>query len=311
MKHGIVQEGKAFVAYFNGERVGRAYDQRGAERFFEKANGTFVPRRGRRPANAPVTVAPMIAPEAPRFHINKRFEFLNKTVKMVAKGIQASAVISGSGGLGKSFTVRKALLEAGLNDMTVTLAQDSEGTRVNRSRSFVTVKGYSTPKGLYRTLFENNDSVIVFDDCDSVLKDPVALNLLKGALDSYDTRVISWNSDMRDEDLPRSFIFTGRVIFISNMVEDRIDQAIRSRSAVVDVTMSLQEIIDRMVVMISDDTFLPEYDVGTKTKALGFIDRMKNKMREINLRTLITVCKIVASDEDGQWEELAEYVTCK
>lgn len=309
MKHGIVVEGKAFVAYFNGERVGRAYDKRGAERFFEKANGTYVPRRGRAAANFVAPAVPMVSPTAPRFHINKRFEFLSKTVKMVAKGLQASAVISGSGGLGKSYTVKKALVEAGLTDMTVIRAE--EGTRVNRARSFVIVKGYSTPKGLYRTLFENNDSVIVFDDCDSVLKDPVALNLLKGALDSYDTRVISWNSDMRDEDLPRSFIFTGRVVFISNMVEEKIDQAIRSRSAVIDVSMSLNEIIDRMQVMISEDNFLPEFDQQIKVEALGFIDRFKSKMREISLRTLITVCKVRAADEDGQWEELAEYVTCK
>lgn len=309
MKHGIVREGKAFVAYFNGERVGRAYDQRGAERHFEKANGTYVPRRGRAATTNFVAPAPVIAPTAPRFHINKRFEFLNKTVKMVAKGLQASAVISGSGGLGKSYTVRKALQEAGLTDMTVISAEI--GTRVNRARSFVVVKGYSTPKGLYRTLFENNDSVIVFDDCDSVLKDPVALNLLKGALDSYDTRVISWNSDMRDEDLPRSFIFTGRVVFISNIVEEKIDQAIRSRSAVVDVTMTLQEVVDRMMVMVDDETFLPEFDKSVKYEALGFINKLKDKMREINLRTLITVCKIRAADEDGGWEELAEYVTCK
>lgn len=310
MKHGIVQEGKAFVAYFNGERVGRAYDKRGAERFFEKANGTYVDRRGRAAVTSFVApTVPVIAPTAPRFHINKRFEFLSKTVKMVAKGLQASAVISGSGGLGKSYTVKKALLEAGLSDMTVIRAE--EGTRVSRARSFVIVKGYSTPKGLYRTLFENNDSVIVFDDCDSVLKDPVALNLLKGALDSYDTRVISWNSDMRDEDLPRSFIFTGRVVFISNMVEEKIDQAIRSRSAVIDVSMSLSEIIDRMQVMINEDNFLPEFEQSVKVDALNFIDRCKNKMRDISLRTLITVCKVRAADEDGQWEELAEYVTCK
>ena len=48
---------------------------------------------------------------------------------------------------------------------------------------------------MYRTLFENNKSIIVFDDCDAVLKDPVALNLLKGALDSYGKRIMSWNAD--------------------------------------------------------------------------------------------------------------------
>lgn len=301
MKHGIFKEGNKFNAYFNGDLIKSARVELRAQMEFD-ATVKRAQKKGMRVTTEKVETAP-------KFHINKRFEFLNKTVKMVAKGVQASAVISGSGGLGKSYSVRKALLEAGLNDISVINAE--VGTRINRSKSFVVVKGYSTAKGLYRTLFENNDSVIVFDDCDSVLKDPVALNLLKGALDSYDTRIISWNADMRDEDLPRSFIFTGRVVFISNMVEDKIDQAIRSRSAVIDVSMSLQEIVDRMNVMITEDEFLPEFDFSIKKDAINFIDRIKTQMRELSLRTLITVCKIRASDEDGQWEEMAEYVTCK
>ena len=315
MKNGIFQEKNGrFVVYKDGEKIGtaRAGDKRGAERILEKANGTYVPRRGRAVVNnvTPVEVQPEVE-EQSKFHVNKRFDFLNKTVKMVAKGLQASAVISGAGGMGKSYSVRQALLEAGLRDITTALAEAEDGDRIRRALGFVIVKGFSTAKGLYRTLFENNDSVIVFDDCDSVLKDPVAQNLLKGALDSYDTRVISWNADMRDEDLPRSFIFTGRVVFISNMPEAKIDQAIRSRSAVIDVSMTMQEVVDRMSVMIQDKKFLPQFEEAVKVEALSFIDSFKDKMRELSLRTLITVCKVRAADEDGSWKELAEYMTCK
>lgn len=296
MKHGVYAEGKRFSVYVNDELVKRANLKVHAENFFQKTSKGYE-----KVSFAPTTEQ--------KFHINKRFEFLNKTVKMVAKGLQASAVISGSGGLGKSYSVRKALLEAGLKDYSVLNSEGSAPT--SRYKSFTVVKGYSTAKGLYRTLFENNDGVIVFDDCDSVLKDPVALNILKGALDSYDTRIISWNADMRDEDLPRSFIFTGRVLFISNMTEDKIDQAIRSRSAVIDVTMTLQEVVDRMSVMIKEDEFLPEFENIIKQEALEFIDRKKEIMKEVNLRTLITVCKVRAADEDGTWEEMAEYLVCK
>ena len=172
------------------------------------------------------------------------------------------------------------------------------------------IKGYSTAKGLFRNLYENNDCVVVLDDTDSVLKDPVAINILKAALDSYETRIISWNADMRDDDLPRSFIFTGRIVFISNLPEARIDQAIRSRSAVIDLTMSLQEVVDRMSVMIAESDFLPEFDDTIKQEALTFIDDNKSKMSDVNLRTLITVCKVRASVEDGTWKDMAEYLTC-
>ena len=303
MKNGIYQESNKFVAYFNGEVV---YTGRKQERV-ELEYSRFLKRSGKSSSvqKKDVQVQEQVAA---KFHINKRFEFLQKTVKMVAKGVQASAVISGQGGLGKSYTVRKTLEEMGLTDAS-DLGDMEAGAVLNRVKTFTVVKGYSTAKGLYRTLYENKDSVIVFDDCDSVLKDPVALNLLKGALDSYDVRVISWNADMRDEDLPRSFIFNGRVVFISNMAQNKIDQAIRSRSAVIDVSMTLDEMVDRMRVMIADDEFLPQYDDQIKTDAIEFIASKKDEMKEVSLRSLITVCKVRAED-DADWMEMAEYLTC-
>ena len=303
MKNGIYQESNKFVAYFNGEVV---YTGRKQERV-ELEYSRFLKRNGKSSSvkKKDVQVQEQVAA---KFHINKRFEFLKKTVKMVAKGVQASAVISGQGGLGKSYTVRKTLEEMGLSDSS-DLSNMEVGAVLNRAKTFTVVKGYSTAKGLFRTLYENKDSVVVFDDCDSVLKDPVALNLLKGALDSYDVRVISWNADMRDEDLPRSFVFNGRVVFISNMAQNKIDQAIRSRSAVIDVSMTLDEMVDRMRTMIEDEDFLPQYDDQIKTDAIEFIASKKSEMKEVSLRSLITVCKVRAEYE-GDWMEMAEYLTC-
>jgi hypothetical protein len=134
----------------------------------------------------------------------------------------------------------------------------------------------------------------------------VALNLLKGALDSYGKRIISWNADMRDDDLPRSFNFEGRVIFISNMDQDRIDQAIRSRSMMIDLSMNLDQKIDRMEYIAKSAEFLPEYDAKCKTDALALIREIKTECKEISLRTLISVTKIRASNKD--WKELATYI---
>lgn len=240
-----------------------------------------------------------------RFDINTRFGFVEKLVNMVATGVQPSAVITGEGGLGKTFTVTKTLAENGYKDIS-DLADFQVGSIINTRKCFTTVKGFSTAKGLYRTLFENNKSIIVFDDCDAVLKDPIALNLLKGALDSYGKRIISWNADMRDEDLPRSFEFTGRVIFISNMDQDKIDQAIRSRSMMIDLSMSLDQKIERMEYIAKSDEFLPEYDAKVKKDALDLIKEIKADCKEISLRTLIAVCKVRASNKD--YRDLATYM---
>ena len=240
-----------------------------------------------------------------RYGINERFDFVEKLVTMVASGVQPSAVITGEGGLGKTYTVTKTLEAHGYRDIS-DLAEFQVGTVVNTRKCFTMVKGYSTAKGLYRTLFENNKSVIVFDDCDAVLKDPVALNLLKGALDSYGKRIISWNADMRDDDLPRSFNFEGRVIFISNMEQDRIDQAIRSRSMMIDLSMNADQKIDRMEYIAKSDEFMPEFELDHKMDALALIREISSEAKEISLRTLISVTKIRASNTD--WKDLATYM---
>jgi hypothetical protein len=246
-----------------------------------------------------------VAEKQSKYDINTRFGFVEQLVNMVATGVQPSAVITGEGGLGKTHTVTKTLEANGYKDIS-DLAEFEVGSIINARKCFTMVKGYSTAKGLYRTLFENNKSIIVFDDCDAVLKDPVALNLLKGALDSYGKRIISWNADMRDDDLPRSFNFEGRVIFISNMDQDRIDQAIRSRSMMIDLSMTLDQKIDRMEYIAKSDEFLPEYDASIKTDALALIRSIKTECKEINLRTLIAVCKIRASNKN--YKDLATYM---
>jgi ATPase family associated with various cellular activities (AAA) len=240
------------------------------------------------------------------FSINERFEFVTDLVTMVANRQTPSAVITGEGGLGKTFTVLKALNDSGLKDMSE-LQTMEVGAVVRLSKMFVVVKGFSTAKGLFRTLYENRESVIVFDDCDSVLRDPVALNLLKAALDSYDKRIISYNADIRDEDLPRSFLFNGSVIFISNLSQDRLDQAIRSRSMNVDLSMNTAQKCERMRTLITLPEFMPEFSVAQKNEAMDLIEKHKDAARELSLRSLIKITKIRASNSPN-WEKLARYV---
>lgn len=244
------------------------------------------------------------------FSINERFLILEDFVDMVAQGTIPSTIITGQGGLGKSHTVFAALKRAGkinIDDAEIG-ARFDEGLS---AKSYTVVKGFSTAKGLFRTLFENKNRLVVFDDCDSVLKDPVASNLLKAALDSYDKRVITWNAEAAfggDDDLPKSFIFTGGVIFISNMPMYKIPQAIISRSMPADVSMTRKEIIERMSTIVKSDDFLVDFEMVHKVEALEFIaaNAHRPEIKEINLRTLINVTKARATKPE-HWKRLALY----
>jgi hypothetical protein len=247
-------------------------------------------------------------PTQSKFTINQRFGFLSDMIVMLAKGDQPSVVVTGPGGLGKSHTVTTTLRKAGLKDMSI-LDDYEIGAQVPKN-AFVVIKGYSTPKGLYRTLYENRNSIIVFDDCDSVLKDPVSLNILKGALDSYSKRIISWRADIKDEDLPTSFEFKGRVVFISNMSSSQLDQAIISRSMSVDVTMTATQKVERMRFLVKEKDFMPDFDLVAKNDALNLIAKLADGVKELSLRTLIQVTKIRKSNPNNNWKELAEYAIC-
>jgi hypothetical protein len=285
-----------FIGTVNGKVVIRTKYKWAAENRVNQLSGSKVDFEAQAKAAAERTA---------RFGINERFGFVEKLVDMVAAGVQPSAVVTGEGGLGKTYTVTKTLEKNGYKDIS-DLADFQVGMVINTRKCFTMVKGFSTAKGLYRTLFENNKSIIVFDDCDAVLKDPVALNILKGALDSYGKRIISWNADMRDDDLPRSFNFEGRVIFISNMSQDSIDQAIRSRSMMIDLSMTPDQKIDRMEHIALSSDFMPEYERSHKQDALGLIRELGSEAKEINLRTLISVTKIRSANKD--WKELATYM---
>jgi DNA polymerase III delta prime subunit len=210
------------------------------------------------------------------------FNDMTNLVDMVASGINPSLVISGAPGLGKTFLTVKQLQEKGLKN----------------GIDFIHVKGRSTAAGMFITLYENSNKLIIFDDCDSVFKDKDAINLLKGALDSYDKRTISWLAakPLKDEDgenLPRFFDFEGKIIFITNVSSSKIDPAIKSRSFIIDIDLNADQMLARM------KDLLPEIEPGVdslklKRDALNALRAINKKYDnvQLNFRSLIKAIRI-------------------
>jgi hypothetical protein len=223
-----------------------------------------------------------------QFTINQRFDFLNNLTFMVIDGVTPSLIVTGEGGLGKTHSVTESIKSTDMSDS-----------------EYVFFKGYSTARGLYNTLFDNNGKLIIFDDCDSVLEDKVALNILKSALDSYEKRTISWMAKMnKSDEYPQQFDFTGRIIFISNKSKENMNEALLSRSLTVDLTMTPDDKIERMDSILN--SILPEYTLDAKKEALDFLKEVKNEV-SLNMRMLIMVTKI-RSTYPTTWRDMAKYM---
>ena len=217
-----------------------------------------------------------------QFDVNQRFQFLGQLTRMVINKSAVSLIVTGAGGIGKSYCIKREIMRK----------------RLVKHDDWVLIKGFSTPRGLYRILWENNNKLIVFDDCDEVLEDKIAKNLLKGALDSYDEREIHWITKTSDESLPDSFEFTGQIIFISNKGQDSVEQAILSRSLCIDLTLSQEDLLKRMEFIIeTNKDFMPKFNKETKIKALGIIKENLEGIGELSLRSLEKVLNILAGEE--------------
>ena len=211
------------------------------------------------------------------------FGNLERLTKMVGRGIQPSLVITGMAGVGKTHLVKETLKQMGLRE----------------SYDFEHFKGKATAAGLYMTLYANSDKIVVLDDCDSVFKDDDAVNILKAALDSYDTRQISYIStrplkDEFGEPIPTRFEFTGKIIFISNINQSKLDEAIRSRSFVADISMNTEQMFLRMEQLMQ--TIESKIPMPAKQQALAIMKALHAKYDgvDINLRSFIKAARIAA-----------------
>ena len=234
--------------------------------------------------------------ERPRLDINKRFKFMTKLVKVVAKGHANGMIVTGQGGTGKTNVVMETLAELGLEPR-------SPGQVVLPEEHFLHAKGATSATDLYRTLFENPEATIVFDDCDSALAEGNGMNVLKSALDTYEVRRVSWTSKfVQDMGLPESFEFKGRIIFVSNL--RNVNQALMSRCLNVDLNMTPDELVDRMEAI--GTKMCPEIAENEHEEIIKHIRKHKDQFADLSLRTYLKVANLVISGEED-WKELAVF----
>ena len=245
--------------------------------------------------------------------IAERFDILDDMTKAVLNGDIRAMIVAGPPGVGKSFGIEAQLEKANLFDQI-------SGRRVKSEM----IKGTASALGMYKALYKYSDSnsVVVFDDCDSILLDDVCLNLLKGALDSGKKRRISWLADshsLRNEGIPDQFDFKGGVIFITNLKFDQMKSqktrdhldAIQSRCHYLDLTLdTMRDKILRIKQIARTGVLFEDYDFDQiqQDEIIDFMTENQNKLREVSLRMAIKIAQLRKSFP-LKWSALAS-TTC-
>ena len=245
--------------------------------------------------------------------IAERFEILDEMTGATLDGIVRGMVVSGPPGVGKTYGIEQVIEKDSIFDVMA-----------ERPLRHTFVKGTMSPIGLYATLYKYSDpkSVVVLDDCDSILFNEDALNILKAALDSGKKRKISWNSDshfLRREGVPDTFEFKGSVIFVTNLKFDNVRstkikdhlEAIMSRCHYLDLTMdSTREKILRIKQIARDGGLFDQKGLTKQQEkdVLTFLETNQAKMREISLRMAQKLADLCKMKPNG-WERYAE-TTC-
>jgi len=242
--------------------------------------------------------------------IHQRFEILEAMTKASLNGDIRALIVSGPPGVGKSYIVEEQIERANLFQQVA-----------NVKPKHAVVKGSASAIGLYKTLFEYSDenSVIVFDDCDSILFDDVCLNLLKGALDSGKSRKISWlleSRTLKNEGIPNQFQFKGAVIFITNLKFDQVKsqrikdhlEALHSRCHYLDLTLdTMRDKLLRIKQIAKTGHLFADMGIGDigQEIIIDFLDANQNRVREMSLRMAIKVAQLYKSFPNN-WESLAK-----
>jgi hypothetical protein len=229
-----------------------------------------------------------VAEKAPK-GLTDKFEAMGSFVSCVAQGYSNGVFIAGAGGTGKSWTVTETL----------------EGLGLEEDVDYVVCKGASSAFGLYITLYENSDKLIVFDDMDDVFKDQKALNVLKAVLDTYPKRTVSWNSS-RTDDIPNKFTFTGRIIFISNHNPSENSnssfKAVMTRVLSIVVGGTKEEVRDRIISLLPK--IAANLDSHAQKELADFIKENYRSIPELSLRFLVHVTGLYQFNRKT-WKDLA------
>ncbi|MFA5760068.1 MAG: hypothetical protein WC942_12065, partial [Clostridia bacterium] len=204
----------------------------------------------------------------------EKFEMVKGAVKALATEKINSVIIYGSPGSGKTEEVTKTFKDLGVE-----------------YKSFS--GGFKNADEVMHVIQKYRDGyILLFDDCDSVLKDALLKNLFKKILENTPERRIAY----RDKEI----LFTSGCVFLSNL--QTFDPALISRSLTIKIDLTNEQMLGKIKDTL--ENFHKEIDIKIKLKAWHFLQKWSSGVKSIDYRELEKV--LIAMELQPQnWEKFS------
>lgn len=246
--------------------------------------------------------------------IKERFDIYFDMIQGTYEDTTSALIVSGSAGVGKSYTAEWAL----------------EYAKRHFGIAYQIVRGCITPIDLYELAynFSNPRSVIVLDDADMIFDDETGLNILKSLLDTSVERKVNWMTDhprfKGEGALPKEFTFRGAMIFLTNKnFQEYIDEgkgrytphmeALMSRSIYLDLKMhNRREVALWTRHLVLRNKILRQIETKdgrpiTEQEEIMLMDWIRDNMddlRELSIRTALKLARVYLRNRN-EWQKRA------
>jgi hypothetical protein len=236
------------------------------------------------------------------------FEDLEEEINLLIKVINKSKgkdgkvllIVNGEAGVGKSTVVRKAF------------------KNISGNKGMVTDKSFKTINDFYKFMFKNGDSVMLFNDTDSLLKKNSKFRgMMLGAFNTqYNERIITAEEDRRDPELaiskvddegnvkkpvtkqsfedksgkyPLAFYYNGAGVFTTNLPFEKIDKAVLDRAFTVTLEVDSKSILEAIIEKQGDPSILKGYSNIAKKRAIDFISERITSVKNFDFRAYVSL----------------------
>ena len=209
---------------------------------------------------------------------NKKYSTIKQFVGLLVDNYLNGLIITGEGGLGKSYSVLEAVKERGLAE-----------------NDYAYINSYSTPLALYNYIYGSKDKkLIIIDDAEGFLCEKKGVGILKALLWSVTgTRKVNYLTTSLDASVLEFELKANIVLLMNKLPEDIHFKALASRCVVYELKLNFAEIIEIMKqlsqnLIISQET----YDFIVKNT--------DESTKGLSIRTAIQINKILGSNQENK-----------